>query len=239
MYSDVVIIIPARIGSTRLPDKMLLPIGDCSLIEHTYQRAVESGASDIYVATDSEEIATVITKLGGKCIMTRADCPKGSDRVYEALQSISNKDKIKYVVNIQGDMPFLDPNIIKQVINTLKSNKFDIVTPVAKVGLDVASSASNVKVVVDSNDKAMYFSRSPIPYNATEYWYHVGIYGFSVAALQKFVELPISYLEETESLEQLRAMENGMSIGICYADSIPISVDTQEDLEKARAGSKT
>jgi 3-deoxy-manno-octulosonate cytidylyltransferase (CMP-KDO synthetase) len=235
MYSDVAIIIPARIGSTRLPGKMLMPIGDCSLIEHTYKRAMESSVGDIYVATDSEEIASVITKLGGKYIMTREDCPSGSDRVYEALRAMEHKDRIKYVVNIQGDMPFLDPNIIKQVIQKLKTNNFDIVTPLAKVGLDVASSFSNVKAVVDNNDRALYFSREAIPHNAKEFWYHVGIYGFMIESLQKFVELPVSYLEETEKLEQLRAIENGMSVGACYTQSIPLSVDTQEDLKKARS----
>lgn len=234
MYKDVAIIIPARLGSTRLPRKMLLPIGDCTLIEHTYKRALEADVGTIYVATDSEEIAAIIAKSGGKYIMTSLDCTKGSDRVYEALQAIPNKEDIRYVINIQGDMPFLDPNIVRQVIDALKNSDFDIITPLAKVGNDIASSPSNVKAVVDSNGRALYFSRQMIPHDADEYWYHVGIYGFRLEALEKFVRLPESYLEKAESLEQLRAIENGMSIGVCYAESIPISVDTPEDLEKAR-----
>lgn len=234
MYKDVAIIIPARLGSTRLPNKMLLPIGDCTLIEHAYKRALEADVGTIYVATDSKEIASVIERLGGKCIMTSADCAKGSDRVYEAVQAIPNKENIRYVINIQGDMPFLDPNIVKQVIDKLKNSDFDIVTPITKVGRGIASSMSNVKAVVDSSNRALYFSRQMIPHYAEEYWYHVGIYGFRIEALEKFVRLPESYLETAESLEQLRAIEYGMSVGVCYAQSIPISVDTAEDLEKAR-----
>lgn len=234
MYHDVAIIIPARLKSTRLPTKMLLPIGDCTLIEHAYRRALESDVGTIYVATDSTEIAEVIKGLGGKFIMTSEHCAKGSDRVYEALQMIPNKNEIKYVVNIQGDMPFLNPLVVQQVITKLKNSTFDIVTPLAKVGHDVASSHSNVKAVVDSNGRALYFSRQMIPHDADEYWYHVGIYGFRVEALEKFARLPESSLEKAESLEQLRAIEDGMSIGVCYTDSIPISVDTLEDLEKAR-----
>lgn len=234
MYKDVAIIIPARLASTRLPGKMLLPIGDCTLIEHTYKRALEADVGTIYVATDSEKIAEVISGLGGLYIMTSENCAKGSDRVYEALQAIPHKEDIKYVINIQGDMPFLDPEIIKQVIDKLKNSDLDIVTPLAKVGRDIASSPSNVKAVVDSRDRALYFSRQMIPHDAEEYWYHVGIYGFRIEALEKFVRLPESYLEKIESLEQLRAIEDGISIGVCYTQSIPVSVDTAEDLEKAR-----
>src|ERR1700677_1461412 len=192
MYQDVAIIIPARLASTRLPRKMLLPIGNLALIEHTYQRALEADVGTVYVATDSAEIGALIENMGGRYIMTREDCAKGSDRVHEALQFIPHRNEIKYVVNIQGDMPVLDPRVIRQVIEYLKSSNFDIVTPVTRVGIDVASSSGNVKVVVDRHNRALYFSRGMIPHGASEWFYHIGIYGFRIEALEKFVALPES-----------------------------------------------
>lgn len=234
MYSDVVVIIPARIGSTRLPKKPLVMIGDCTMIEHVITRVKETNIAGIFVATDSEEIYSLVTKRGCSAIMTSTDCPRGSDRVFEAFKSLPNCDKIKYIVNVQGDMPFIDGSVILDIIKGLKDGQFDIMTSVVKVGMDVAASESNVKVVVDNNNKALYFSRSVIPHGAEEFLYHVGIYGFKTPILEKFVSLEQSRGEKIEQLEQLRALDNGMSIGVCYSNEVPISVDTQEDLAKAR-----
>ena len=233
-HSDVAFIIPSRIGSTRLPNKALADIGGKSMIEHVIARINIGSVNNLYVATDSEKIAEKVRIAGGIAIMTSEDCLTGSDRVYEAFQKIPYNDKIKYIINVQGDMPFVDYRVLRQIIDKLKSSDFDIVTPVAVVGSDIANSSSNVKVVADINYKALYFSRSVIPHGAEEFLYHVGIYGYKAEALEKFVKLKATQYESVEKLEQLRALENGMSIGIVLSNEIPISVDTHEDLEKAR-----
>lgn len=233
-YSDVAFIIPSRIGSTRLPNKALADIGGKSMIEHVVSRLNTGSANNLYVATDSKKIVEKVSDAGGIAIMTSEDCPTGSDRVYEAFQKIPHNDKIKYIINVQGDMPFVDYRVLEQIIEKLKNTDFDVVTPVVKVGNDIANSDSNVKVVADINDKALYFSRSVIPHGAEEFLYHVGIYGYKSVALEKFVKLNEAQYESVEKLEQLRALENGMSIGVVVSNEIPISVDTHEDLEKAR-----
>jgi 3-deoxy-manno-octulosonate cytidylyltransferase (CMP-KDO synthetase) len=217
-----------------LPNKALAAIGGKSMIEHVIARINAGSVNNLYVATDSEKIVEKVKNTGGIAIMTSEDCPTGSDRVYEAFKKIPNNDKIKYIINVQGDMPFVDYRVLKQIIDKLKNSDFDIVTPVVMVGSDIASKSSNVKVVVDINDKALYFSRSVIPHGAEEFLYHVGIYGYRAEALEKFVKLKETQYESVEKLEQLRALENGMRIGIVLSNEIPISVDTYEDLEKAR-----
>ncbi len=232
-YSDVVIIVPSRIGSTRLPKKALAKIGNKTLIEHVVLRIKSEFKGNLYVATDSEEIANLVEKSDAIAIMTDEDCPTGSDRVFQAFKTIPYNDKIKYVINVQGDMPFVDLLVVKQIITMLKTEEYDIVTSGVKVGKDIAQAESNVKIVVDKYGKALYFSRSMIPHGGEEFLYHVGIYGFTVGALEKFIQLDRSKYEVCEKLEQLRALENGMKIGVCVSSEIPISVDTREDLEKA------
>jgi 3-deoxy-manno-octulosonate cytidylyltransferase (CMP-KDO synthetase) len=234
MYSDVALIIPSRIGSTRLPRKALAKIGEFSLIEHVIRGLKEVAGNNLYVATDSEEIAVLAELSGAIAIMTDEDCATGSDRVFQAFQKIPGHDKIKYIINIQGDMPFVKASIVNKIIDGLKNGIGDIVTPVVKVGEDIAMSSSNVKVAMNKLGQAMYFSRSLIPHGASEFLYHVGIYGFSRDALEKFVNLPQGECEKLEKLEQLRALEYGMKIGVCLSDDIPISIDTPDDLEKAK-----
>ena len=234
MYSDVVVIIPARIASTRLERKPLQMIGSKTMIEHVVSRVNKIKGIIVIVATDSEEIFSHIKERGFSAVMTSKNCLTGTDRIYEAFKNLPNRDKIKYIINVQGDMPFIDVSVISGIIKGLKNNSFDIMTSVVKVGKDIAAFASNVKVVIDKNNKALYFSRSLVPNGASEFLYHVGIYGFGVEILKKFVLLKQSENEKAESLEQLRALDNGMTIGVCYSKEIPISVDTKEDLEKAR-----
>lgn len=234
MHSDVAIIIPARINSTRLPRKALAKIGKLSMIEHVIHSLQGSFSGNLYIATDSQEIFDVVDAAGATPIMTDPECPTGSDRVFEALKKISEHDKIKYIINIQGDMPFVQPSVIGKIIDGLKNGVGEIMTAVVKVGEDVATSSSNVKVVVGQSNLAMYFSRSLIPHGSKEFLYHVGIYGFKREALEKFVNLPQGECEKVEKLEQLRALEHGMKIGVVFSDEIPISVDTPEDLEKAK-----
>lgn len=235
MHSDVAIIIPSRIGSQRLFEKPLQQIGGLSMIEHVLKQTQLTGLKNIYVTTDSKTIAEKVALQNGQFIFTDEDCPSGTDRVYQAFQKIPNNDNIDYILNVQGDMPFVEPEVILKVIESLKNSEYGIMTPVTNVGIEVAESPSNVKVVTDHKGKALYFSRSLIPHGASEFLYHVGIYGFRKAALNKFMELPISFLEKSEKLEQLRALQNDISIGVCYVDNVPISIDTQEDLDKALA----
>ena len=234
MYSDAVVIIPARIASTRLENKPLQMIGDKTMIEHVVSRISRIAVAGVFVATDSEEIFTLVTSKGFAAIMTDKNCLTGTDRVYEAFRKLPNCNAIKYVINVQGDMPFIDEAIIPKTIEGLKTGRFDIMTSVVKVDKDIASFPSNVKVVIDKNKKALYFSRSLVPSGASEFLYHVGIYGFKTSILEKFVSLEQSENEKSENLEQLRALDNGMTIGVCYSNEIPISVDTKDDLAKAR-----
>ena len=234
MYSDAVVIIPARIASARLENKPLQMIGNKTMIEHVVSRVSRIEVAGVFVATDSEEIFSLVTSKGFSAIMTDKNCLTGTDRVYEAFKKLPHSTAIKYVINVQGDMPFIDEAIIPKIIEGLKTGRFDIMTSVVKVGKDIAGSPSNLKVVIDKNNKALYFSRSLVPSGASEFLYHVGIYGFKAPLLEKFVLLEQSENEKSENLEQLRALDNGMTIGVCYSNEIPISVDTKEDLAKAR-----
>jgi len=234
MKNKTLVIIPSRIGSTRLAKKPLLKIGNQTMIERVSIQTIASGLANIYVATDDIDIFNQLSECRINSIMTPSDCQSGTDRVYTAWQKLSNKNQFDYIINVQGDMPFVDPSIIQKVAEALWESKCDIVTPVVKVNTDDAISESNVKVVATLNNKALYFSRSLIPNGATEFLYHVGIYGYKAQSLEKFVNLPMTFLEKVERLEQLRALENGMSIEICYVDTMPISIDTPADLEKAQ-----
>ncbi len=232
MHSDVLIIIPARLASTRLPEKPLKLIGKLPMIQHVYARGVATGIKHIYVTTDSEMIQDVIEHIGGKVIITEAEIPSGTDRVYAAYCKLDIPG-IKYVINLQGDMPFIDPQNILTLIEGMKKSEAEITTLAASINKEDAIYESNVKVVTNKAGSALYFSRSLIPNGASKFLYHIGAYGFTVAALEKFVKLPHSYLEKNEKLEQLRALENGMDIQVCEVSSVPISVDTDEDLQKA------
>jgi 3-deoxy-manno-octulosonate cytidylyltransferase (CMP-KDO synthetase) len=204
------------------------------MIEHVIHSLDDSSLGSIFVATDDQEIFDTIKKTNAIPIMTDPECPTGSERVRQALDKIPGHEKIKYIINVQGDMPFVKASVIQDIINALKAGRAEMMTAVVKIDDSVASSDSNVKVVVDRSNLAMYFSRSMIPHGAKEFLYHVGIYGFTRETLEKFVSLPQSECEKIEKLEQLRALENGIKIGVVFSNEIPISVDTPEDLEKAR-----
>lgn len=230
---ETLVIIPVRIGSTRLAEKALLDIGGVPMVVRVAKKALDSGLENVYIATDSEKIANVLDEAKVNYVYTDPSCPSGTDRVYQAWQTLSNKEDFKYILNVQGDMPFIESSTIYKVANSLWHSNADILTPVVNVGFKAAEGESNVKVVATIDNKALYFSRSMIPNSSENFLYHVGVYGFKAESLRKFVELPVSFLEKTERLEQLRALENGMSIGLCYVDTIPISVDTKEDYNKA------
>ncbi|AAU03847.1 3-deoxy-manno-octulosonate cytidylyltransferase [Rickettsia typhi] len=230
---NVAIIIPSRLNSTRLIQKPLQLIGSITLIERVFKQVNKANIQHTYVATDSEEIANIIKKIGGKVILTDSDIPTGTDRTYEAFKLIPNNNNIHYIINVQGDIPFIEHRSILKIIEYLKNSEYDIVTPVVRVDRESIEASSNVTVAVDYMGKALYFSRSLIPHGAEELLYHLGIYGFRKNALEKFVSLKQTFLEKTERLEQLRILENGMTIGTCLVEDVPISVDTEEDLKKA------
>ncbi|MEK6746468.1 MAG: 3-deoxy-manno-octulosonate cytidylyltransferase [Pseudomonadota bacterium] len=230
-----VIIIPARMASTRLPDKPMALIGGLPMIVQVMKRAQAANIGQVIVACDGQEIAKVVKDAGGEAIITDADLPSGSDRIFQALTKIDPEKKHDIVINVQGDMPCLDPQIIKKLFAVLENKEVDIAT-LAAVITDEAerTDPSVVKVAMDARGRALYFSRATIPHGEGELYHHIGIYAYRRAALEKFVSMPPSSLELREKLEQLRALEAGMRIDVAVVDTIPLGVDTQEGLEKAR-----
>lgn len=233
-----VVIIPARLSSTRLPNKPLADIGGKTMIERVYLQAKKAGISDIYVACDGEKIAGEVSKFGGKAIITNPNLPSGTDRIYHALKQIKNGEEFDIVLNLQGDLPAIDPEVIKSAEEALIESDADIATVASVITKDSEINNPNVvkiAIAFDKNPKfghALYFSRSPIPYGSGSYYHHIGIYAYKKSALEKFVLLPPSLLEKRESLEQLRALENNMRIAVKIVDSHPFSVDTAEDLQR-------
>lgn len=238
---STVVVIPSRLSAMRLPNKPLAMIGNKPMIQWVYENASKADVGDVIVATCCDEIADVVKGAGGTAVLTDPALPSGTDRVFAAVKSLSQKyDKI---VNVQGDLPFIDPKSIKKVVDVFQADS-DITSLCAPITDDSEiGSASIVKPVLsfinDNLAKALYFSRSAVPYGAKTYYHHLGLYGYTFDALEKFVSLAPSYLEKSESLEQLRALEAGMTIHMGFVDAAPIAIDTPEDLEKARAYAKT
>jgi 3-deoxy-manno-octulosonate cytidylyltransferase (CMP-KDO synthetase) len=235
------IVIPSRIGATRLPRKPLAEIAGEPMIVHVWRRAMEAEAGDVVVATDAAEIAAAIEKAGGKAVMTRTDHPSGSDRVFEAANIVDPDGQIGIIVNVQGDQPVLEPSVIRDTIAPLSDPAVDIAT-VAAIIVDPATvlEPSVVKMIgtplPDGNTfRALYFTRAPAPFGPGPLFHHIGLYAYRRTALARFVKLPPSPLELREKLEQLRALEAGMRIDVKCVASVPMSVDTPDDLEKVRA----
>jgi len=233
-----VIIIPARMASSRLPGKPLADIGGVPMIVRVWARAMQAGVGPVVVAAAEEEIADAVEKAGGHAVLTHPDLPSGSDRIYAALQGIDPGGRYDTVINLQGDLPALDPAQLRAAASALAGH--DIATLAAPI-TDAADRANPavVKAVVawepdGQKGRALYFSRATVPTGPGEHFYHVGIYAYARSALARFVELPPSPLETREQLEQLRALEAGMSIAVARVDAVPLSVDTPEDLEYAR-----
>ena len=234
------IVIPARLGATRLPKKPLADIAGEPMIVHVWRRALAAEAGDVLVATDAPEIAAAIEKAGGKAVMTRADHQSGSDRVFEAAEAVDPRGEADIIVNVQGDLPLLEPTLIKDCLAPLADPAVDIGTLAVVIAEPSdAIEPSVVKVIgtpVGSDIlRALYFTRSPAPYGPGPLYHHIGLYAYRRAALARFVALPPSTLELREKLEQLRALEAGMRIDVKGVTSVPMSVDTPADLEKVRA----
>jgi 3-deoxy-manno-octulosonate cytidylyltransferase (CMP-KDO synthetase) len=239
--ADTLIVIPARMQATRLPGKPLADIGGTPMIVHVWRRAMESEAGRVVVATDATEIAEAIDKSGGVAVMTRADHKSGSDRVREAMDEVDPHAHAKIVVNLQGDLPLLDPALIAACIAPLRQDDCDIATLAAEFTDEAERDDPNVVKVVgtpagpDRVLRALYFTRATAPWGDGPLYHHIGLYAFRRAALDHFVSLPQTALEKREKLEQLRALEAGMRIDVGLVDTVPLGVDTPADLERARA----
>lgn len=232
---DTHIVIPARLGSTRLPRKMVADVNGCPLILMTYKHAMRANMGDVIVACDSDEIKKVIVENGGQAVLTDPELPSGTDRVYDAVKQLGINDGI--IVNVQGDLPYVDSIFISETVELCKQQGVDIATPIVKIENDSFKLDSVVKPVVSFYDekhaKAHYFSRSIVPFSGP-YYHHVGVYAYKFDALRRFVSLPQTSLEKSEKLEQLRALENEFSIHTVLCDvGVPISVDTSDDLQRA------
>jgi 3-deoxy-manno-octulosonate cytidylyltransferase (CMP-KDO synthetase) len=236
--SRPVILIPARLGATRLPGKPLLDIAGLPMIVHVWRRAIEAGLAPVFVATDSTRIAEAVAAAGGEAVMTRPDHASGSDRIQDALCSIDPKCTFDSIVNLQGDLPTLDPAMIAACLDALRGGA-DIGTLAAEILHPGEASNPNVVKAVGSPLpsgllNALYFTRATAPYGPGPLYHHIGLYAYRRTALDRFVSLPPSPLEKRERLEQLRALEAGMRIHISIVDTVPLGVDTEADLEKAR-----
>ncbi len=240
----VLAVIPARYASSRLPGKPLLKIGDWSMIRHVYER-VRQLMPHVVVATDDERILSEVTSFGGCAVMTSTHHKSGTDRVREALDIMEKENGAKYdlVINVQGDEPFVSHGHLTLLIEAFKDDRVDIATLVHPFPFGVTSdelaNPNQVKVVRSSMGRALYFSRSVIPYerNKTEmiYYKHIGLYAYRSHVLRELTELPINILETTEGLEQLRWLDAGYAIQTQVTHEVSIGIDTIEDLEVARA----
>jgi 3-deoxy-manno-octulosonate cytidylyltransferase (CMP-KDO synthetase) len=236
-----VVVIPARLHATRLPGKPLADIHGEAMIVHVWRRAVAAGIGPVVVACGEAEIAAAITAAGGNAVMTRADHPSGSDRVFEAVQAFDPDGNFDAIVNVQGDLPALDPAIIRSVFAPLDNPLVDIATLIVEITVEAERHNPNVvKAVVglepgQTVGRALYFSRATVPTGEGPLYHHIGLYAYRRASLARFVALPQGVLERREKLEQLRALENGMRIDAALVDTVPLGVDTPADLERARA----
>lgn len=239
--SSPIVVIPARLASIRLPGKPLADIAGVPMIVHVWRRACDAGIGPVVVACGDREIALAVRAAGGEAVMTRPDHPSGSDRVFEAVEAVDPEAAHDIVVNVQGDLPTLDPAVIGAVLEPLADPLVDIATLVAEITDPAERDDPNaVKVAVAIAPgarigRALYFSRLAVPSGDGPLYHHIGIYGFRRAALARFVGLPPGILERRERLEQLRALEAGMRIDVACVDTVPDGVDTPADLERARA----
>jgi 3-deoxy-manno-octulosonate cytidylyltransferase (CMP-KDO synthetase) len=238
--SDPVVLIPARMASTRLPGKPLADILGEPMIVHVWRRAVEAGLGPVVVATDEPEVIRAVERAGGVAVMTRSDHPSGSDRIHEAVERFDPEGRHDVVVNVQGDLPTIDPAAVQAAVAPLADPAVDIATIAAEIVRPEERTDPNVVKVVGSPRgplllRALYFTRATAPSGEGPLWHHIGLYAYRRRALSRFVTLPPSPLERRERLEQLRALENGMRIDVALVDDVPLGVDTPHDLERARA----
>lgn len=235
-----VVLIPARMAATRLPDKPMADICGKPMIVQVLDRAREADVGPVVVATDSPVIMDVIHAAGGHAVMTRSDHPSGSDRIHEAIEAFDPAGKYDVVINVQGDLPTIAPDPIRAALALTQDSAVDIATIVAEITRDEERTASSVVKAVGTplggkRYRALYFTRATAPTGEGPLFHHIGLYAYRRAALSRFVGLKPGWLETREKLEQLRALENGMRIDFSVVDTVPLGVDTPDDLERARS----
>jgi 3-deoxy-manno-octulosonate cytidylyltransferase (CMP-KDO synthetase) len=235
---STLVLIPARMASTRLPGKPLADIAGKPMIVHVAARAAESGLGRVVVATDTEAVADAVRSNGFEAVMTRADHESGSDRIFEALEKLDPRGEVEVVVNVQGDLPTIDPETIRAALRPLDDAAVDIATLGVEITREDEKQNPNVVKIVgsplsDVRLRALYFTRATAPWGDGPLYHHIGLYAYRRAALERFVSLRPSPLEKRERLEQLRALEAGMRIDAEIVAAVPLGVDTPEDLERA------
>jgi 3-deoxy-manno-octulosonate cytidylyltransferase (CMP-KDO synthetase) len=235
---NAIILIPARMASSRLPGKPLADIHGLPMIVHVLRRAQAAHIGEAVVATDSEAIQAAVEKSGGRAVMTRADHVSGSDRIYEALEALDPEHRIAFVVNVQGDLPTIDPADVRAALTPLHDPAVDIVTLAAVIADPAELTNPNVVKAIGTplspgRFRAITFTRADATGPGPHY-HHIGLYAYRRAALERFVKLPPSANEQRERLEQLRALDAGMRIDVAVVNSVPLGVDTPEELAKAR-----
>jgi 3-deoxy-manno-octulosonate cytidylyltransferase (CMP-KDO synthetase) len=238
--AETLIVIPARLKATRLPDKPLALIEGEPMIVHVWRRAMEANCGPVLVATDAPSVQDAVLKAGGEAMLTSEEHQSGSDRIYEALTRVDQGQKFTAIVNLQGDLPTLDPTFIHACLATIQGGKADIGTLAAEIRREEERADPNVVKVIGSPLKepntlrALYFTRATAPYGDGPLYHHIGIYAYTRDALERFVKLPPSPLEKREKLEQLRALEAGLRIDVALVDTVPLGVDTPAELARAR-----
>jgi 3-deoxy-manno-octulosonate cytidylyltransferase (CMP-KDO synthetase) len=237
--SRPIVLVPARLAATRLPNKPLAEIAGEPMIVHVWRRAVAADIGPVVVAADAPEIVAAVTAAGGRAVITGAHHQSGSDRIHEAIGLADPQGRCDIVVNVQGDLPTIEPATVRAALRPLDDAAVDIATLAAVIVREEERADPNVVKVVGSalapgRLRALYFTRASAPYGEGPLYHHIGLYAYRRAALERFVALPPSPLEKREKLEQLRALEAGMRIDVAIVDAVPLGVDTPRDLERAR-----
>ncbi len=237
--SAILVLIPARMASTRLPGKPLADIGGLPMIVQVMRRAQEAAIGRVVIATDTLAVKHAVEAHGGEAVMTRMDHESGSDRIFEALLALDPDRQCRFIVNVQGDLPTIDPAIIGKSLEPLLDGPADIATLAAVICDPAERENPNVVKIVATEIapnrlRALYFTRATAPWGEGRLFHHIGLYAWRREALERFVALPPSLLELRERLEQLRVLEAGMRIDVSVVDTVPLGVDTPHDLEKAR-----
>ena len=234
------IMIPARMASTRLPDKPMADIGGVPMIVQVMRRAQEADCGRVVIATDAPEVAEAIHEHGGEAVMTRSDHVSGSDRIWEALQAIDPGARIETIINVQGDLPTIEAAAIRASLAPLQDPDVDFATLATEIEEEAERTNENVVKLVGTHVsptilRALYFTRATAPWGEGPHYHHIGLYAWRRQTLERFVSLPASTLEKREKLEQLRGLEAGMRCDAALVDTVPLGVDTPADLERARA----
>ena len=234
------VVIPARMQASRLPGKPLVDIAGEPLIVHVWRRAMAAETGRVVVATDTEEIVAAVRKAGGEAVLTRVDHASGSDRVFEAVNHVDPEGDFEIILNLQGDLPAMQPRIVRDCLAPLQDKGPQIATIAAVITTEDSRSDPNVVKVVGTPTqvpgrlRALYFTRATAPAGDGPLYHHFGMYAYRRSALERFVSLRPSTLEKREQLEQLRALEDGMRIDVTLVDTVPVEVNTPADLERAR-----